>query len=93
MLYAATRLCPPFVKSISACVEINGRFGDIGGRVYWSAVLTKVSEYFLMSHRTASDISFIPLELNHFNRDSLRKARDRRYLISRGNNFQPLGFK
>ena len=51
---------------------------------------TTVSEHFLTDHHIANDISLIPLELVHSNRDSVRKAREA-YLIARGNTLQPLG--
>ena len=51
---------------------------------------TTVSEHFLTDHHTANDISLIPLELVHSNRDSVRKAWEA-YLITRDNTLQPLG--
>lgn len=49
---------------------------DFNWRCWWALFLTKGSQYFLTNHRTASDISFIPFDLNHCNRDSLLKARE-----------------
>ena len=51
---------------------------------------TSVSEHFLANHHTINDISLIPLELVHCNRDSVHKAREA-YLIKKGNTLQPLG--
>ena len=51
---------------------------------------TSVSEHFLADHHTINDISLIPLELVHCNRDSVHKAREA-YLITKGNTPQPLG--
>jgi len=51
---------------------------------------TTVSEHFLTDHDTANDISLMPLELLHSNRDSGRKAREA-YLITTGHALHPLG--
>ena len=49
-----------------------------------------ISEHFLTNHHSAQDISLIPLEIIHSNRDSVRKAREA-YLIDRGSTLEPLG--
>ena len=51
---------------------------------------TTVSEHFLTNYHSANDITLIPLELIHSNRDSIRKAREA-YLIDRGRTLESLG--
>ena len=49
-----------------------------------------VPEHFLTNNHTTKDVSLIPLELIHSNRDSVRKAREV-YLVNIANTLEPLG--